>query len=184
MYVKGIAFLSRETQLKSMFGADTWETFMSVLKQECAYFEQTVYQTAKIPLHDFLRFQELAIAHFFKGDLDWYFKLGEASAKWSLSKNGPFGKLFEQQDFRQFLAYGPQTLWRSYYDFGSIKVWEETPGTVHAQVRDLPVMHPHFELGVMGYVQGVVETFTGKTPVYEKTPLPDEAASIYYIFKY
>lgn len=71
-------------------------------------------------------------------------------------------------------------VWRTYYSEGRV-IAETKEQTVHVRIRDLPVMHPHFELGAMGWFRRALEIVSGKAvraqPITRAVP---GAKEIYY----
>jgi hypothetical protein len=156
MFVKGTAVLARRDAIVQAFGEPRWEAFVAT--QEPAF--QRVLATDRIDVHKFLQLQEAMLKQFFNDDPNTLVRLGEKSAEWAV-RDGPYKSFVTGKDVTRFATTVLPAAWRSYYSGGNV-VAEVEQQTVHVRIRDLPVVHPHFELASMGWFKRALEIVSGK----------------------
>ncbi len=175
MFVKGTAVLARRDAIVHAFGEKRWDEFVAT--QEPAF--RRVLATDRIDVHKFLSLQEALVKQFYRNDPSALFAFGEKSAEWAL-RQGPYQSFAAGKNVATFATTVMPAVWRAYYSEGSV-VAETKDQTVHVRIRDLPVMHLHFELAAMGWFKRALEIVSGKMvraqPVTRAAP---GAKEIYY----
>lgn len=157
MHIKGTAFVAREQEMIKQVGKPRWDEFVKQVAQKEPYFKNRVVTTTLVPLKPFLMFQDELVKTFFKGDPKAYWRLGEASAEWTLTA-GPYQLFLRNRDFNSFIHQVPSRLWESFYDGGQVEV-VLSDNLVNLQILGLPFWHIHFEYVIMGYVKKALELF-------------------------
>jgi len=164
MNIKGTAFIARRSMLVGRIGQEAWDKFFAEVQNEIPCFVEPVVASSKIPIEDFLKFNELAVAQFFQGNPRIYWTFGEKSAEWALSE-GPYKSFFQSRDVRSFIGASP-ALWKAYYDEGDFSGYVDE-GVVDLFLKKVPVKHVHFEFTVMGYAKRGLELIGTTVTKYE-----------------
>lgn len=175
MFVKGTAVLARREAVVRAFGEKRWDAFVAT--QDPTF--RRVLATDRIDAHKYLQLQEAMVRQFFGNDPNALFTIGEKSAEWAL-REGPYQSFVTGKNVARFAESVMPAAWRAYYSEGNV-VANVQDQTVHVRIRDLPVMHPHFELAAMGWFKRALEIVSGKSvraqPVTRAAP---GATEIYY----
>ena len=151
MDVKGTAFLARKSQVVAMCGEERWRSFLGRLAASRPVFGQPVTALTRIPLADFLAFQEAAVTELFDGDPQAYWIMGEKSAEWAL-RDGPYKVFLTDKSVEQFVEVSLPSIWKAYYTEGRIDILREGR-ILNIKVLDVPIPHVYFEYLVMGYLK-------------------------------
>ncbi|MFO8074251.1 MAG: hypothetical protein R6V85_20510 [Polyangia bacterium] len=96
--------------------------------------------------------QELLLEEFFDSTEERaYRKLGELSAHWTFT-SGPYSTTIDAHDSREFIEKTMPTLWRVYYDFGSLdgRILDER--SFEFWSTGIPVRHRHFITTVPAFI--------------------------------
>ena len=162
MDVKGTAFLARKNQVVTQYGEERWKTFFDSLASKQAFFKNPISALTRIPVADFLSFQEAVTKEFFAGDEQSYWSMGEKSAEWALLE-GPYRIYLKAKSVDEFLETSLTSLWKSYYSGGAISC-KRTGDELEVMILDLPVVHTYFEYAIMGYFKRSLELLGVKNP--------------------
>ncbi|HEX7665618.1 MAG TPA: hypothetical protein VF407_13925, partial [Polyangiaceae bacterium] len=112
MNVKGTAFLARKMLLEHELGEVAAKKAIDAAIATVPGFPQPVLASTSIPMTLFLAFQDDLVKRCYGGDTMSFFRFGEASAEWALTK-GPYKRLAEDKDLDGFATQGA-ALYRTY----------------------------------------------------------------------
>ncbi|MEO8876091.1 MAG: hypothetical protein ABI461_10930, partial [Polyangiaceae bacterium] len=119
MNVKGTAYLARKLLLEKEIGEVQAKAALDAVLANVPSFPQPILASTTIPMASFLAFQEELMRQCYAGDSMSFFRFGEASADWALTK-GPYKRLTEEKDLDGFAVSGA-ALYRTYFDVGSAR---------------------------------------------------------------
>jgi hypothetical protein len=171
MQIKGVAFLGRKDGIVKQFGADQWESFFKKVIENLPFFENNIIATTLIPVDDFLSFNDMVLAEFFRGDKQVYWELGEKSAQWALTE-GPYQPILKEGSVETFITKGLPTLWDLYYTEGGI-ITDIRDEIIEIKIVGIPYYHEYFEFLTMGFIaQGLKLLGAGEKLKIEKVESP------------
>ena len=165
--IKGSALLARKEIVTSKFGPRAWADLVSHMAAAYPYFNSPLVAASLVPVREFLAFHDELLRRFYDGDSHVYFRLGEESAEWALTR-GPYKKFMNRKDIASFVASVP---------YLSSAYWEDATTTYRAnldgdvvtlEVAGLPWWHPYFEYLVVGYIKHALELLCGKKVALER----------------
>lgn len=162
MNIKGTAFVAGKVSLTDNFGEERWNSFLAKLAAKDKYFGQMIMSVTIIPLDKFIVFLDEILKEFFNNDSKIYWLFGMASAKYALSKGGPYHSYLLSKDVKQFVESAMPKLWITYFDGGKLDARFDN-NVVHLMITGLPVKHVYFEYLVMGYLQQALRVFGKKS---------------------
>ncbi len=152
MFVKGTAFIARKHEMVARYSERRWSEFVADLAERYPFFAEPVVTTTQIPIESFLGMQELLLEEFFGSTEEWaYRELGELSARWTFT-SGPYSTTIDAQESEEFIEETMPTLWRVYYDFGSLQGRILDERSFEFWSADIPVQHPHFITTVPAFI--------------------------------
>ena len=149
MLVKGIAFQARKDLLIRELGEAKWNIFLAEYTKENPGFSKLILSVTDIDVLEFIKFNDAIIDRFYGGDKTVYFRFGEMSAEWALSK-GPYRETRFAKDYRKFVD-SQTSMFRMYYSEGNARTklngdvaeyWSHVPE---------PYRHVYFEYAPIGY---------------------------------
>jgi hypothetical protein len=155
LHVKGTSFVARQREICRLFGEERWQLFLESLASKDAFFTQQIFPTTKVPIKSFLTLHEELVTEFFDGDESWYWKLGEAAARWSFSE-GPFSRARFGSSAESFFSSGLAAVWSSFFDFGRLEGSLEG-GVLHLRIEGLPLSHQYFSKTTVAFLLKAME---------------------------
>jgi len=181
MQVKGTAFLAREKAIIAAFGAERWKTFLDAVAETEPFFKRHVSALTWIPIEPFLLLHDRLLAEFFQGDQKAFWTMGEKSAEWALTE-GPYAIYVRNRNIEAFVRETLSSIWPAYYSKG--KLLGAIDGKcIDVRIQELPVVHPYFELLVMGYSQRAFELVGGKVESQKVKSARNPGDEIHYRFR-
>ncbi|MEO8796824.1 MAG: hypothetical protein ABI551_02990 [Polyangiaceae bacterium] len=156
MNVKGTAFLARKKLLENELGEAAAKDAIDAVVAAVPGFPQPVLASTPIPISVFLSFQDELVRRCYSGDNMSFFRFGEASADWALTK-GPYKRLTEDKDLDGFATQGA-ALYRTYFDVGNATT-SMKDGYVEFKIDNLPaaLRHLYIEYATIGYFKRGME---------------------------
>lgn len=156
MRVKGTAYQARVKLLEVKLGEAECASFLSRYRAEHPGFPDRVLVTTRIPVEDFLAFNDAIVDRLYGGDEASLWELGEKSAEWSLQQ-GPYANLLSYEQIDRFAARAP-VMWSNFFDTGRARS-RTTPEAVELWIEGVPaeVRHVYFEYAVVGYFRRGME---------------------------
>lgn len=159
MKIKGSALLARKEIVMRRFGAEAWAQLVADMAATYPYFRAPLVASSLVPVREFLAFHDQMVARFFSGEGNVYFRLGEESAKWALTK-GPYRRFLARKDVGEFVESIPN-LSSAYWESPATTYRASLAGkVVTLEVTGLPEWHPYFEDLVVGYIKSALELVT------------------------
>ncbi|HZU82207.1 MAG TPA: hypothetical protein VE987_04790 [Polyangiaceae bacterium] len=158
--IKGTSLVARREIITRQFGADAWTRLVDDMARAYPYFRSPLVAASLVPVREFLAFHDELVRRFFNGDPNVYFRLGEESARWALTK-GPYAKFLRRKDVAAFVDSIP-SLSSAYWEQGTTSYFARLDGrVVELEVTGLPEWHPYFEYLVVGYIRTALEMLCG-----------------------
>lgn len=162
MNVKGIAFLAREQMMIAAHGEAAWRAFFADFAKREPALAQHVLPVSKIPADAFLRFNDALTRHFYGGDERAYWRYGEQSAAYALTR-GQLKGLFKPGESQKFLHFTP-AIWKGYFDEGELTATPHGSDAVDLRISGVPIQHVYFEYSVIGFGKGGMEVLQAARP--------------------
>lgn len=150
-FVRGIAFESRRRMIESRFGREAFAEYMRSLSERDPFWKQNILATSKIPLDNFLAFNDGLLARFYHNDIMAYWEWGRMAARWVLTE-GPYRNFMKEKDLKTFISRVLPMLWRLYFTFGSADL-KIRGRRVRITLSGLPRKHPYLEYTIMGWIE-------------------------------
>ena len=156
MNVKGTAFLARRMLLEKEFGEARAKVIIEEAVATVPWFPDPVLASTPIPMKSFLAFQDELLRKHYAGDAMSFFRFGEMSAEWALTK-GPYKGLAADKDLDAFAKQGA-ALYRTYFDVGSATTSMQQ-GHIDFRVEGVPAEYRHLyvEYATLGYFERGLE---------------------------
>lgn len=156
MNVKGTAFLARLKLLENELGEAAAKSAIEAVVAAVPGFPRPVLASTSIPIAVFLAFQDELVRQCYRGDDMSFFRFGEGSADWALTK-GPYKRLTEEKDLDGFATQGA-ALYRTYFDVGNAMT-SMKDGYVEFKIDGLPaaLRHLYIEYATLGYFKRGME---------------------------
>ena len=151
MRTKGTAFLGRRMAVVAQFGEARWNAFVAAYSAIDPYFAQPILATTQMPSEKHLAFTDRVVDAFYGGHDRAYWMFGEISGHWVLT-SGPYQHFLKEGDPRRF-AQDVQLVWNSYHDEGLCQARFVDGDTIEIWLRDCPLHHIYFELGMVGFLK-------------------------------
>jgi hypothetical protein len=166
MNVKGTAFLARKMLLEAEFGESVAKKYLDEAVAAVPSFPQLVLASTLIPMAPFLALQDELLRRYYDNDPMSFFRFGETSAEWALTK-GPYKGLAANKDIDTFIRQG-SALYKTYFDVGSASTSLED-GHVAYRIDGVPreFRHLYVEYATLGYFKHALELL-GATNVEAK----------------
>lgn len=158
MRTKGTAFIARRAAIVEEFGEARWSDFVESYRATDKLFAQPILATTLMPTDRFLAFNDRLVDVFYGGDRQVYWKFGEKAAQWVLT-SGPYKQFVSERGVERFARRVPQ-IWSGYHDAGECGASVLEGDAIEIFAREVPIHHPYFELGLVGFLQRGFELVT------------------------
>ncbi len=156
MRVKGTAYHARLNLLRSKWGEEKVEAFLTRFHEEHPSFPRKVLATTWMPAEEFLQLNDAIVDEVYGGDMESLWELGEASAAWTL-KDGPYKNLLVTKDTRRFASMAP-AMYANFFDTGAARsAYSDTRVDLWIDGIPEPLRHLYFEYSVVGYFRRGLE---------------------------
>ncbi|AKF11367.1 hypothetical protein [Sandaracinus amylolyticus] len=160
MEVKGTAFLARKTLLVHELGEEKFTRFLERFAEKEPVFREPILATSLIPIKPFLALNDAIVAELYGGDIESYFRVGAASAEWSLTQ-GPYKHMRETKSLDSFAGMG-RVLYANFFTKGraeTVKHGNRVELRISEVAREYH--HPYFEYAICGYFKRGLELVGG-----------------------
>ncbi|MGC4122913.1 MAG: hypothetical protein QM765_51765 [Myxococcales bacterium] len=181
MEVKGTAFVAREKAMVAAFGEARWKAFLQAAAEQLPLFRRRVTALTRMPVADFLALNDRLVNEFFGGDPLAFWQMGEKSAEWGLT-DGPYAIYRRDRNIEAFVRETLPSIWTGYFSRGKV-VGTIADKVVDVRIQEVPVLHPYFELVVMGYCRRGFELVAGQSKPEKIAGAQKPGDEIHYRFQ-
>jgi DNA-binding CsgD family transcriptional regulator len=158
MKVSGTSLLTRKALVTRAYGTEAWRGLFRDVAATHACFRRPITAETRLPVEDFLAFQDEVIRRFYSGGEDAFLKLGADSARFAHTE-GPLKQFFSDHEINALVAHIPKLWTRYFVETDSRSEATITDAGVEFRVRGLPVWHTYFEHHVIGYTKELLELY-------------------------
>jgi hypothetical protein len=166
MHVKGTAFIARKTFVSRDHTPEAFEEVLAHVVKTYPSLGDPIVATTRIPVLAFIALNDEIVMRLYAGDQHSYFRFGEDSAVWGLTK-GPYKGLVAEKSVRGLVASVP-TIYKSYFNDGECIATLHGDSRAELRITGIEPRHVYFEYAISGYFARGLEIVSDRVVTMRK----------------